>query len=185
MRLDVQRRKEASWKEIRQENMRLREQKEERLRTAAMGTLAARTRMWRLGDGGGMSSPKRGRDTDWLTTLQTPPKKARGTAAPPPSSSPAGPSAGASEHETKKIPKQLPPKKVKKWKQRKNGTYGWVTSLAKPGISVASKTKISKNISTSKSSANFTRNENESISGEAYVGSAVGGIMDKGGVGGK
>ena len=45
-----------------------------------------------------------------------------------------------------------------------------------------------KNISTSKSSAirqNFTRNENESISGEAYVGSAVGGIMDKGGVGGK
>ena len=42
-----------------------------------------------------------------------------------------------------------------------------------------------KNISISKSSAirqNFTRNENESISGEAYVGSAVGGIMDKGGV---
>ena len=61
-----------------------------------------------------------------------------------------------------------------------------MTSLAKPGISVAS--KISKNISTSKSSAirqNLTRNENESISGEAYVGSAVGGIMDKGGVGGK
>ena len=100
MRLEVQKRKEASWKEIRQDNMRLREQKEERLRIADMGTLAARTRMWRLGDGGGISSPKRGRGTDWLNKLQTPPKKARGTAAPPPSSSPAGLSPGSSEHAT-------------------------------------------------------------------------------------
>ena len=78
-------------------------------------------------DGGGMRSPKRRSYTDWLSSLQTLPNKARGTAAPQPSSSPAGPSAGS---ETQKISKQPPPKKVKKWKQRENGTYGWLMSLA-------------------------------------------------------
>ena len=67
MRLEVQRRKEIPWKLRRQETRRIQEQKEERLGKAALGTLAARTMTWRLREDGEIRSPKRGRDTDWLT----------------------------------------------------------------------------------------------------------------------
>ena len=81
---------------------------------------------------------------------------------------------------SKKVPTQLPPKKIRKWKKKKDGTYGWVTSLAKPG---------NFNLKASNSAAkgqklSISRNENESDTGEDNAGSAVGGRLDRGGASG-
>ena len=196
MRLEVQKRKEAPWKARRQETRRIQEQKEERLGKAAMGTLAARTRTWRLREDGDMRSPKRGRDTDWLTAVHTPPSKtSRGEGMPGGISHPVNPSrlgptisskvreltTGTTTPSTQnKVSTQLPPKKVKKWKKKKDGTYGWVTSLAKPG---------NFNLKASNSSVkgqqlSISRNENESDSGKDNAGSAVGGRLVRGGASG-
>ena len=75
-----------------------------------------------------------------------------------------------------KVSTKLPPNKVKKWKKRKDGTYGWVTSLAKPG---------NFNLKASNSPVkgqqlSISRNENESDSGKDYAGSAVGGRLVRG-----
>ena len=85
---------------------------------------------------------------------------------------------------SKKVPTQLPPKKIRKWKKKKDGTYGWVTSLAKPG-------NLNFNLKASISLAkghqlSITRNkdENESNLEEDNAGSAVGGRLDRGGASG-
>ena len=83
---------------------------------------------------------------------------------------------------SEKIPNQLPPKKVRKWKKKKDGTYGWVTGLTKPG-------NLNFNLKASISLAkghqlNISRNKNESNSEEDYAGSAVGGRLDRGGASG-
>ena len=75
---------------------------------------------------------------------------------------------------------QLPPKKVRKWKKKKDVTYVWITSLAKPG-NFNFKLKASHSLA---KGHKLSKNENESNSGEDNAGSAVGGRLDRGGASG-
>ena len=87
--LEMKRRKELAWTERRRELKDEQEQRRMRLERAAMSTLTARTGHWSIREEGGVQSPKRRRDSDWLTT---PSKRIRGVAplsSAPPSQLPA------------------------------------------------------------------------------------------------
>ena len=73
--LEMKRRKELAWTERRRELKDEQEQRRMRLERAAISTLTARTGHWSVREEGGVQSPKRRRDSDWLTT---PSKRSRG-----------------------------------------------------------------------------------------------------------
>ena len=73
--LEMKRRKELAWTERRREQREELEKRRMRLERAALSTLTARTGSWSIREEGGVQSPKRRRDSDWLTT---PSKRSRG-----------------------------------------------------------------------------------------------------------
>ena len=81
--LELKRRKEMEWVERRKANQEKQEllmgQKKVRLNKAAMSTLSSRTQAWSLREDGDHQSPKRMRDSDWLTAASKRQKKDGGS----------------------------------------------------------------------------------------------------------